>query len=103
MGSAFHRRFWPRVKETGVTVHLSDHQYDSGPIIAQWPHTRWRRRYANASERVLKKEHDFLRDVANLHRGDNGHPALGCQIAVARNDQKWFFWNFTIKALELIE
>lgn len=61
-----------RETETGVTVHLIDGEYDTGPILAQqtvpvWPDDT----PETLAQRVLKVEHQFLVEtlvnIANNH------------------------------------
>ncbi len=48
-------------KETGVTIHLVDGEYDHGAIIAQCPvSVHFNDTVATLSERVLVQEHRFL-------------------------------------------
>jgi folate-dependent phosphoribosylglycinamide formyltransferase PurN len=62
-----------RVKQTGVTVHLVDDDYDQGPIVAQWIVPVLPDDDAEAlAARVLQVEHVVypraVEIVAALHR-----------------------------------
>ena len=51
-------------KKTGVTIHLVDEGYDTGPIIAQCEvPVRENDTVASLSKRVLEREHTFLTEV----------------------------------------
>jgi phosphoribosylglycinamide formyltransferase-1 len=53
--------------ETGVTIHLVDGEYDTGPIVAQCAvEVRAGDTVATLAERVVAREHAFL--VETLRR-----------------------------------
>ena len=48
-------------KETGITIHIVDEEYDTGPIIAQTPISVTDDDTVDSlSKRVLEREHRFL-------------------------------------------
>jgi phosphoribosylglycinamide formyltransferase 1 len=68
---------------SGVTIHLVDERYDSGPIVAQWPVPRLAGDTPESlAERVLAVEHRLLPTVIEAFAGV-AQPSAGPPEAVA--------------------
>ena len=58
-------------KETGVTIHIIDEDYDTGPIVAQTSLSIMESdNVESLSKRVLEREHSFL--VETIGKIDSG-------------------------------